>query len=264
MRDLSREITKLIDQYQGDLKKALQENSKLEYLYAISDLREDLLEWYPFRQDGTLLQVGSDYGAMTGLYSRKVAQVTVLDENPADLEVNRLRHGGNGNITYVNSSLEAFSPEKDGADRTAFDYVVMVGSLKPDYERQLEAAKSLLKPNGVLIVAVCNKFGMKYWAGAKKDEHSFSFKEITSLVAGEDKEQLELYYPMPDYKVPSMIYSQDYLPKKGDLTDTLTAYDYPRYLLLDVGAAYDAVCEDGQFENFANSFLLIWRNHGTD
>ena len=75
---------------------------------------------------------------------------------------------------------------------------------------------------------------------------------------------MEFYYPMPDYKLPISIYSQSYLPGKGDLTNTLTAYDYPKYLLLDIGASYDAVCEDGQFENFANSFLVIWRKYGAN
>jgi len=28
---------------------------------------------------------------------------------------------------------------------------------------------------------------------------------------------------------------------------------------MDVGAAYDAVCGDGQFGQFANSFLVAWK-----
>lgn len=43
---------------------------------------------------------------------------------------------------------------------------------------------------------------------------------------------------MPDIKVPVTIFSDEYLPGKGDLTDTITAYDYPKYLLMDVGEAY--------------------------
>ncbi len=286
MRDISREVIKLVDHYQGDLRKALQENSKLEYLYALSEMRENLLEWYPFSKEGALLQVGSDYGAMTGLYSRKVKQVVVLDENEQNLEANRLRHGLRGNVDYINQTLEEYAKEPGAANVGSagdagteemeeisgnqggcpgrFDYVVMIGSLKPNYEKQLAAAKALLKPNGVLMVAVCNQFGMKYWAGAKKDDHSFSYKEITRLISGNGEGELKSYYPMPDYKIPTSIYSEDHLPKKGDLTDTVIAYDYPRYLLTDVGAGFDAVCEDGQFENFANSFLLIWRNHGRD
>ncbi|MEW3562678.1 class I SAM-dependent methyltransferase, partial [Enterococcus avium] len=88
------------------------------------------------------------------------------------------------------------------------------------------------------------------------DAVSATKKNLEELLAGGS-----FYYPMPDYKLPSVIYSDRYLPKKGDLTGMPALYDYPEYLLMDVGAAYDAVCEDGQFENFANSFLVIWSAH---
>ena len=75
--------------YKGDRKQALKEHVWLDYLYALSDQRENLVEWYPFRGDGCLLEAGSGYGALTGVYSRKVAHVDVLDESEENLEVNR-------------------------------------------------------------------------------------------------------------------------------------------------------------------------------
>ncbi len=57
---------------------------------------------------------------------------------------------------------------------------------------------------------------------------------------------------MPDYRIPVTIFSDSYLPSKGDLTDQMMAYDYPSFLVLDVGASFDAVCEDGQFGQNAN------------
>lgn len=257
MKDISRELIAILDKYGTDYKRALQENSRLDYLYALSDIRENLLEWYPFPEEAALLQVGSDYGALTGLYSRRVRQVVVLDESEENLHVNRRRQEDEGreNITYIAGSL----PEYAAQGKPQFDIVVLAGSLMPPYEDFIRAAKSVLKPDGRLITAVCNQFGMKYWAGAKKDEHSFSKRELTRLLTGNGQEgTVEYYYPMPDYRLPSSIYSDSYLPVKGDLTNTLTVYDYPDYLLMDIGAAYDAVCEDGQFENFSNSFLTIW------
>lgn len=264
MKDISKEIMELLERYGTDTKRALEENSRLEYLYALSDIRENLLEWYPFRKEGSILQIGSDYGAMTGLYGRRVKEVVVLDPSADNLRVNAMRHQGAGNITYTEGNLLQYARAQKTEEGKRFDYVIFVGTLVPDYEDHIRAAKSLLNPGGELILAVCNSFGMKYWAGAQKDEDSFSKKKITGLVQGKDEIAPGFYYPMPDYKLPVTIYSEDYLPGKGDLTDTIIAYDYPKYLLLDVGAAYDAVCEDGQFENFANSFLVIWRNHETD
>lgn len=256
MSDLSPEIRRLVKEYKTDTKQMLKENCSLEYLYALSEIRENILEWFEFKPQASLLQVGSDYGALTGLYSRRVQEVVVLDEDQDNLEVNRLRYSHLNNIQYINGSLSSYEEMK-------FDYVVMIGSLEKPYDQQIAAAKARLKPEGKLIVAVCNRYGIKYWAGTPLDYYNFSRDEITSIMTQSDQKvhQMEWYYPMPDYKLPTMIYSPEYLPKKGDLTHAVIAYDYPRYLGIDVGAAYDTVCDDQQFENYANSFLLIWSNY---
>lgn len=263
MNGTNKGIVELLKKYGADTKEILRKHTGLEYLYALSVMRENLLEWYPFRAEGSLLEVGSDYGALTGLYSRKVNEVVVLEESLDSLEAGRIRHGEVDNVLYVEASLEGYARNQESTKGKRFDYVMMIGSLEPDCEPQIAAAKALLKPGGELILAVCNPFGIKYWAGAERDSVSFSKKGITRLLGG-GRGELEFYYPMPDYKLPITIYSQSYLPAKGDWTNTLTAYDYPEYMLLDVDAAYDAVCEDGQFEQFANSFLTIWRNYGSD
>lgn len=258
MKDISKELLELLERYKLDTKAILRDYSRLDYLYALSGMRENLLEWYPFRADASLLQIGSDYGAMTGLYSRRVEQVVVLDPSVDDLEVSRLRNRGAGNIRYVAADLTEYTGEQ-------FDYVVLIGSLEPDYQARIQAAKALLKPKGELILAASNPLGIKFWAGVEQEEHSFTKKALTELVMGDGNGgTLEFYYPIPDYRLAFTIYSQSYLPGKGDLTKVLTAYDYPKYQMIDMGAAFDTVCEDGQFENFANSFLMIWRDHDSD
>lgn len=256
MKDLSLDVLHLIEKYGDDRKTALKENGRLEYMYALSDMRENLLEWYPFEKEASLLQIQADFGALTGLYSRKVKQVVVLDESKMALHVAKKRHEDRTNIEYIQADLFSYAREYEAC----FDYVVIAGSLKKPYEYCLDAAKMILKPGGRLILAVCNEFGLKYMTGAKREEDCFTRNRIIELLGGSFA-SMEFYYPMPDYKLPAIIYSQYYLPRKGDLTNQIPAYDYPKYLLLDVGAAYDAVCEDQQFENFANSFLIIWSNH---
>lgn len=270
MRNVDREVTALLKKYGTDYKRALKENRRLDYLYALGILRENLLEWYPFRAEGTLLQAGADFGALTGLFASKVKQVTVLDESEESLGVVRLRMKDreHTNIRYVRGNLgeyaksleenrkvpEAHMEHAEGEER--YTYVTLIGGLEDTKEKrakQIETAKGLLAPGGKLILAACNRFGMKYWAGAKRETGCVTKNELAALLPGG-----AFYYPMPDYRLPSAVYSEHYLPKKGDLTKDLALYDYPQYLLLDVGAAYDAVCEDGQFGNFANSFLVIW------
>ena len=98
-RDISQELMEAFKTYGGDRHQLLKDHIRVDYLYALSGQRESLVDWYPFRPEGTLLQVGSDYGALTGVYARKVSRVDVLDESEENLAMNRLRHvetDGNG------------------------------------------------------------------------------------------------------------------------------------------------------------------------
>ncbi|WP_125142813.1 class I SAM-dependent methyltransferase [Clostridium transplantifaecale] len=262
-KSLNGEILSLIDKYTTDtgldIRRALKENKRLDYLYALAPLRENLLEWYDFKEGGPLLQVGADFGALTGLFLKRTGNVTVLDESEESLSVVKTRYQGTPGLRLECGSLESYAGNPENHGR--FAYVTLIGSLhaesrageKDPIDGQLRAARQLLAPGGTLILAACNQFGLKYFAGAQRDAVSVTKRKLENCLEGG-----RFYYPMPDYRLPSSIYSEQYLPKKGDLTGMLALYDYPEYLLMDVGAAYDAVCEDGQFENFANSFLVIW------
>lgn len=267
MNENNQRLIKLYQHYKGDVKGILRDLPELEYLYALSDMRESLLEWFPFSSDGCLLQVGSDYGALTGLFARRVSRVVVLDYEDEDFLFSKTRHKESGNIEYVKGSLLQYQAGKavvsGAAEQQAkpqeFDYVVMAGTLRRPYGENIEAAKLLLKPGGMLIVAVCNSNGIKYWAGTKRESDSFSRKRLSRLLgSGSPEGKIRWYYPMPDYRLAYTIYSHEYLPKKGDLAHTIVAYDYPEYLSVDVGARFDEVCEDEAFEEYANSFLAIW------
>lgn len=257
MGKTAEKLLKLLDEYKGNTRKLLSEHKELAYLYALSDARENLLEWFPFKKSGSLLQIGADGGALTGLYSRKVAQVVVLDEDITELHLVEKHWSKAGNLRYMNVGLEDFVAKSS----KKFDYVMMIGSLKEPIERQIALAKQTLMAGGTLIVAADNPVGLKHWAGAPIEETAVGKPRLLELLE-EPGAPAEVYYPLPDYKMPSEIYSDHYLPGKGDLTGTVIAYDYPEFLKADIGASYDTICEEGQFENFANSYLMVWRKHG--
>lgn len=261
MGKLDREIQALLEEYRGSARKILETHIRLDYFYALSDQRELLLEWYDFDPGAELLQVGADYGAMTGLYASSVKQVTVLDEDGDALKTVKMRYPLVRNISYVQSSIQEYA-------RTAgktYGYVAMIAPKTALDREDILAAKSLLAPSGILIAAMPNLMGAKYWAGTKREENGSSKCRLTELLCGAaektskaDMAKLRFYYPMPDYRTPITIYCDAYLPKKGDLTRVTPVYDYPPYHVSDMGEGFDIVCEEGVFDQFANSFLVFW------
>lgn len=301
MKDLNQKIISLINKYGDDKKAALRDNVNLDCFMALAPLRENLLEWYEFKKDASLLQVGADFGALTGLFMRRVGKVDVWDEAGESLEVVRARfpeaageetraagkeadkesagEAAPGGRAEESKSACGSAEAAEGtcADRPAakardgrlsliggplrglsesgkrYDYVVCVGTMKEPKEEWASLLVSLLKPGGRLLLAAENRFGLKYMAGAGRDAVSVTRKRLSRLFPG-----CAFYYPMPDYRVPSVIYSDQFLPGKGELSGMHPLYDFPEYLSMDVGADFEAACEDGQFANFADSFLIIW------
>ena len=75
-----------------------------------------------------------------------------------------------------------------------------------------------------------------------------------------------LYYPVPDYRYPVTLYSDDYLPQTGDVTNISARLDGPGLWFRKRGEAMANACRNGDFAKFTNSFLGMWEKgrHETD
>ena len=221
--DIEDEMLSIVKECQTDedLEERLTQEKLWPYLYHFSKIRHNVLEWYDFDNEGTLLEIGAGCGALSGLFCRKTSKVSAVD------------------LSKRRSTINAYRNK-----------------------------------NCKLLLAIENKYGLKYWAGAREDHtggffdgiegynnvdrvRTFSKKGLTKLLIDSGYEKNEFYYPVPDYKLPLEIYSEGYLPKKGDIKNISPAYDRDRYLFFDEVMAYDSLCEDGMFEEFANSFIVV-------
>ena len=275
MQDIYEEILEIV-KTKEDLEEFLTGESNWEYLYNLSRIRRNILEWYDFNPEGTLLEIGGECGPITGLFCERLKKVVSLVDSPIKAEINKERNKNYNNLTVVNGNIDVIDPT------VRFDYITLIGSLEEaslyidgdiSDEELLKKVKSLLKPEGKIIIAVDNKYGIKYWAGAR-DNHTGDF--FASITGGGDnktkdysKNGLEgllaktsiqsscYYYPVPDYRLPMEIYSGDRLPGAGDIAESSPVYDSNRYEVFDEKKAVDNICEDGLFEMFANSYLII-------
>ena len=275
MNDFSYDILDLLKKYNNDTNAALAGENCPQCLYAFSPLRENLFEWVEFEPDARILQIGSDYGSFTGILAERVKEVVVLDPRDENLEVNRLRHGARENVIYVRGDLrdqvqwKVYKPKLEADAKEImcqpFDYIVLGGFLmeckKEEAIGLLREAADYLKPGGVMLAAVENETGVRYWMGAPKQENSYLEPEFRSLFEELKKTwggSFTMYYPVPDYRYPVAVYSDHYLPETGDVTNISKRYDGPGFWFGSEEEAMAKACQNGMFTKFNNSFLGVW------
>lgn len=268
----------------GTDEQLLRNSNQWPVLYHLSDIRENLLEWYPFDQNGRLLEVGSGCGALTGLFSRKVKKVTCIELSKKRSLINAERNRERENIEIKIGNFEDIKLDEK------FDYVTLIGVWeyaghymggKTPYLDMLRKLKKYLKENGKLIIAIENKMGLKYWNGAPEDHtgnlydglndyinsekvRTFSKTEIEELLTRAGWDRWKFYYPMPDYKLPDVIYTDDKMPEPGELRNYRKDYNASRMYNFYDAAVSDQLCADRKMDYFANSFLVECGSELTD
>ncbi len=255
----------------------LMSHTEWPYLYHLSPIRENLLEWYDFNPEGTTLEIGSGCGAISGILCQKTSRVVGVDLSKKRSLINASKNRRYDNLEIMVGNFEDIELDEK------FDYVTLIGVLEyscyyisgeEPFHNMLKKASSFLKPGGTLIIAIENKYGLKYWAGAPEDHtgrmfdgiegysgvnlaKTFSRKGLVKLLEEAGLGQYEFYYPMPDYKLPTEVYSEDCLPGPGSIRHMTVAYGNNRGAMFDEEKAFDSLCEEGMFEDFANSFLVF-------
>lgn len=257
----------------------ISEEYRFQVWYQLSSLRTGLLSWYPFREDAGVLEIGAGFGALTGLLCDRCAQVAATERSAHRASAIARRWGAKENLhVYAGEWSEIAFGRK-------FDYIVLTGIMeracngsgdRNDYAQYLKKVSGLLEDGGRLLLAVDNRLGLKYFCGAKESHggkpfegiahypqgtrgYSFSREEVKDIVKRAGFARMRFYYPLPDYKLPQLIYSDDYLPEQN-LKERLIPY-YPEHntLITSEQELYRDVVENGVFPFFANSFLVECR-----
>jgi len=136
--------------------------------------------------------------------------------------------------------------------------------------------RELIRPHGTLILAIENRFGLKYWAGANEDHTGNLFEglegyerradvrtwgreELQSLLRSHGFASTRFYYPFPDYKLPRLVYSDDWLPSGREMPPAAASFDQERLALFDEGKVAQGFAANGLIAAFAPSFLVVAR-----
>ncbi len=255
----------LILRYGRDEKRLLRENPSLENLYAFSNQREGAVEWLPFTPQDKVLLIGAGEGAMAGVWVRRGSMLHVYE--PDSFEAEKLLSRYEDGMDRIRIFYDRQDIDRD------YDYVVSVGTLHTLSEEELGFFFSRLKSGGRLVAACDNRYGVRWWAGSVPTACMYSKADLEKLFAGvctqTDPQDcaktdtaacapaISWYYPMPDYMLPSAIYTDDYQPAAGELARVIPAYNDNEFSTMELGKKYEEICRDGRFTEFANSFVAV-------
>jgi len=231
-----------------------------------------------------ILELGSGCGSITRWLGENFEKVDAVEGNLFRTIVAKERCRDLKNVRFFCANIQSISFEKE------YDIVTLIGVLEyapmfflKDCGREeacilmLKKAFSVLKPEGLLIIAIENKLGLKYWAGCKEDHSgrlfdgiygypsedtpiTFSKQELTDLLKMAGFKFVEYFYLFPDYKLCSTIVKDKNNLEKyyvHNWLDLPFEDDIGREYLFHEGLALRNIVRSGLFTEFANSFLVI-------
>ena len=244
-------------------------------LYNFSSARKNLYDWFEFDETASLLEVGSECGCLTEFFAKRVKNVTALEIDKEKIEINRYRNKKNKNVKVLTYNRFSF----DKADK--FKYIVLTGTLEDmtQYSKDgkmsdadlLKSLKKLLTEDGVIFLATNNKLALSSFAGVADPVQGRVFASLEGLGSPYTKDRLmklfmdtglsrlDTYYPMPDYRLPSVLYSDEYLPLPGDYRVDNVSFSADSVKIFDETSVADELLKDRLFPEFANSFLFLLR-----
>lgn len=205
----------------------------------LAKLKKNIISWYPISEGQTVLQIGQEEEIFAELKT-KTEKVTVIDEK----------------------SLKS-TPNQ-------YDFVVLIGTFeKLNTEKEildlLHFAQNAISDNGKILLAMQNKFGMKYWAGdddyesiISSKENVLSFPKIKNLLNALNL-KFKFYYPLPDYRLTNVIYTDDFMPSNDSIdARILTFCEEGKILSFSEREAYKQLIKEEKslFTFFSNSYFI--------
>ncbi len=277
---IENDLLEIVKKYRKEeYQRIIEERANWPILYHLSDQRANIVEWIPIEPGAKVLEVGSGCGAITGMLASKSKEVVACDLSRRRSEINATRNKDYSNVTIHVGNFRDVEPDLP----RDFDYIFLIGVFEyaqgyigtdNPYEKFLRMMNRHLKKGGRIVIAIENRLGLKYLAGCAEDHlgtyfsgvegytpdsvaKTFTRNGLINIFKKCGMKDYHFYYPYPDYKLMTLLHSDDYLPKFGELQDNVRNFDRDRLLLFNEKAAYEDLIKDGMYPEFANSFEVI-------
>jgi len=258
-------------------------------LYHLSPYRANLLRPFAALIRGEVLEVGSGCGALTRFLGEQSVSITGIEGSMRRARIASERCAGLPNVQIYCDNFQDFPIEREYQLVTCIgvaEYSPMYFSGPDPLGLMLRRLASCLAPDGYVLIAIENRLGLKYFAGAPEDHTGQPFQSIedryspaTPVTLGKREWQESLrdagldlvsfWYPFPDYKIPRLIVSSAAVQEKwlnlGSMLRSQRAPDrgVPYRRTFSEAMAWPVLVKNGLAEDMANSFVLLARRPGT-
>lgn len=257
--------------------------------YHLSPERSNLLRPldHLFTKGKRVLELGAGCGAITRYIGECGCEVTAVEGsiNRAEIARERCRDLPNVEIFCSNFQNIDFSNQ-------LYDIVTLIGVMEyaplffsgnSPVEECLNLASRHCHDKSVLIVAIENQLGLKYFNGMAEDHVGLPYFGVSDYYQLNGKtaqtftktrlEELLKYtnlnnhlflYPFPDYKIPKMILTDNAFTKKDfdayQLINSFKSRDYSRVITnqkFHEASVFKVLAQENIAGSFSNSFLIL-------
>ncbi len=258
--------------------------------YHLSARRANLLRPFDLGKAAAVLELGCGCGAITRYLGESGHHVDAVEGAIKRAEIASQRCRDLGNVNIISADFNDLDlPEME------YDVAIFIGVLEyakrfwPEKNENvaprdavttiLRSTCKTLKPSGILIVAIENKIGLKYWLGCREDHggtqyeslhgyphprgiRTYSRSELNEIITGCGFNHTEFFYPFGDYKVPTIILSDRFIREHAHADATIHQMisrdykgDYRTQLIEPL--VWETLQHSGLLAEFANSFLVF-------
>ena len=256
-------IIKFSEKFNKDIEQ-LENEATLDEILALSKIRENILSWYPFKEDSRILEIGANIGELTGLLCEKAKEVVAVEDNKTKAEMIAKRHQTKNNLEVIAGRIQDIKFEKK------FNYIILIGFFERKDIQLKEIISGLmnyLADDGIILLAMDNKLGIKYFSKTDKtgitvanpvDTQFIDIDDICDYFQKIGFEGINIFYPMPDWKLTNAIFTDLRPISKNDLSRNVVYNSEDTIIFYDENVVYRELLNSKNkiAKNFANSFFI--------
>lgn len=256
--------------------------------YHLSKTRANCLRPFALSREMRVLDVGGGCGAITRYLGEMCGDVDLLEPMAPRAAVARARTRDLDNVEVFVGDIDAVPP------KPAYDLITVIGVLEyvgagsrsdEPYIDLLRSLSRVLLPGGRILVAIENRLGVKYLAGAPEDHSGRPFDGLEGYRSGGpartfsrmELEELfraaglsgDFYHAFPDYKMTRAVFSESIFepgPERA-LAWRLPNFpspdwNQPREPWVDEELLWRGLVQSGVGRHFGNSLIAVVSGEG--